>query len=55
MDYEQEYQKLNALKKLRTNMALFGRTMFPTALRKEIPPFHGEIYKALGDDSLKEF
>ena len=53
MDYEQEYQKLNALKKLRTNMALFGRTMFPTALRKEIPPFHGEIYKALGDDSLK--
>ena len=22
--------------------------MFPTALRKSIPPFHGEVYKALG-------
>tara|TARA_B100001094_G_scaffold157992_1_gene152896 strand:+ start:1504 stop:2997 length:1494 start_codon:yes stop_codon:yes gene_type:complete len=52
-DYEALYQKKQALKKLFHNMALFGRTCFPTALRKATPPFHHEIYRNLRDRSKK--
>ena len=34
-------------------MALFGRICFPTALRKEIPPFHHYIYKNLADPDIR--
>ena len=47
VDYEALYEKKQALKKLRNNIALFGRVCFPTALRKATPPFHHEIYSAL--------
>ena len=53
MDYEERYAQLQALKKLRDNMALFGRHCFPTALRKETPPFHHEVYRNLSDDDKK--
>tara|TARA_R110001599_G_scaffold342409_2_gene564144 strand:- start:4381 stop:5871 length:1491 start_codon:yes stop_codon:yes gene_type:complete len=53
LNYEERYEQLQALKKLKQNMALFGRHCFPTALNKTIPPFHGEIYKNLMDDSKK--
>ena len=53
MDFEESYKTKQVLKKFKENIALFGRTMFPTALRKSIPPFHGEVYKALGSDSEK--
>jgi len=48
MDYEEEYSRKKVFEKLYRNMALFGRTCFPTALNKEIPPFHREVYQALG-------
>ena len=50
MDYEARHEELRALQKLRNNMALFGRYCFPTALRKQTPPFHHEVYSALADD-----
>ena len=53
MDYEERYAQIQALKKLRDNMALFGRHCFPTALRKETPPFHHEVYRNLSDDDKK--
>ena len=43
MDYEEKYEQLQALKKLKDNMALFGKHCFPTALKKATPPFHGEV------------
>ena len=45
MDYEEQYERKKVYEKLYKNMALFGRICFPTALRKEIPPFHHDIYK----------
>ena len=53
MDYEAKHEELRALQKLRNNMALFGRHCFPTALRKQTPPFHHEVYSALADDDEK--
>ena len=53
MDYEERYEKLQALKKLKDNMPLFGRFCFPTALRKITPPFHHEVYRDLSDDSVR--
>ncbi len=53
MDYEEKYEQLQALKKLRNNMALFGKHCFPTALKKTTPPFHTEVYKYLADDERK--
>ena len=50
MDYEEQYEQLQALKKLRNNMALFGRHCFPTALRKNTPPFHKDVYSYLADE-----
>ena len=32
-DYEMYYAKLQSLKKLKSNLALFGRHCFPTAFR----------------------
>ena len=52
-DYEERYAQQQALKKLYTNMALFGRYCFPTALQKEIPPFHFNIYKSLSDSTQR--
>ena len=51
--FEEKWAEQNALKKLKRDIGLFGRTMFPTALNKDIPPFHNEIYKSLADESLK--
>ena len=53
MDYEEQYEQLKALKKLRDNMALFGKYCFPTALKKSTPPFHTNIYKDLADEEKK--
>tara|TARA_R100000781_G_scaffold111801_1_gene78525 strand:+ start:766 stop:2262 length:1497 start_codon:yes stop_codon:yes gene_type:complete len=52
-DFEERYAQKQALKKLYSNMALFGRYCFPTALRKEIPPFHFNIYKSLSDSEQR--
>ena len=52
-DFEAKYAKQNALKKLKSNLGLFGRTMFPTAIAKAVPPFHHEIYRNLADDDKK--
>ena len=51
--FEQKWAEQNALKKLKKDIGLFGRTMFPTALNKTIPPFHNEIYKSLSDETLR--
>ena len=53
MDYEEEYSQKKVYEKLYRNMALFGRTCFPTALNKEIPPFHKEVYQTLANPSEK--
>jgi len=53
MDYEDKYEQLQALKKLRNNMALFGKHCFPTALKKATPPFHNEVYANLSDDDKR--
>ena len=53
MDYEERYEQIQALKKLKNNMPLFGRYCFPTALRKVTPPFHHEVYRDLSDDSVR--
>ena len=52
-DFESRWAEENALKKLRKNIGLFGKTMFPTALSRDVPPFHYEIYKSLSDDTIK--
>lgn len=51
--FEENYAQQQALKKLRDNVGLFGKTMFPTAINKDVPPFHHEIYQALRNDSKK--
>ena len=53
MDYEEKYEQIQALKKLRNNMALFGKHCFPTALKKTTPPFHTDIYKYLSEEDKK--
>ena len=53
MDYEEQYSQMQALKKLRNKMALFGRHCFPTALRKSTPPFHKDVYSSLADDNKR--
>lgn len=35
--FEAKWAEQNALKKLKKDIGLFGRTMFPTALNKDIP------------------
>ena len=46
-DYEEYYEKLQILKKFKNNMGLFGKFCFPTALKRDIPPFHTEVYKTI--------
>ena len=53
MDYEEKYAHQQALKKLYDNMGLFGRHCFPTALNKDTPPFHVDLYASLRDDSKR--
>tara|TARA_R110002020_G_scaffold128392_3_gene287756 strand:+ start:4931 stop:6424 length:1494 start_codon:yes stop_codon:yes gene_type:complete len=53
MNYEEEYAQKQVYKKLYKNMALFGRHCFPTALHKDIPPFHANIYSSLADDKKR--
>jgi len=53
VDYEEAYEQKQALKKLYDNMGLFGKYCFPTALKKDTPPFHNEVYSALKDDSKR--
>jgi predicted phage terminase large subunit-like protein len=52
MDYEEQYERKKVYEKLYKNMALFGRICFPTALHKEIPPFHHDIYKNLANPDV---
>ena len=52
-DYEELYERKQALAKLQKSIALFGRYCFPTALRKSTPPFHHEIYSAIRDEKKK--
>ena len=51
-DYEEHYEKLQALKKLKNNIGLFGRYCFPTAAKRTTPPFHGEIYSHIADQTV---
>ena len=53
MDYEEKYEQLQALKKLKNNMALFGKYCFPTALKKSTPAFHTNIYKDLANNEKR--
>ena len=53
MDFEERFAQKEALKRLRNNMALFGKHCFPTALRKHTPPFHHDVYQALADDDTR--
>jgi predicted phage terminase large subunit-like protein len=53
VNYEEQYAQKQVYKKLYKNMALFGRTCFPTALHKDIPPFHANIYSSLADDKKR--
>jgi len=48
-NFEEQYEKLNALKRLKANMGLFGRVCLPSAISKAVPSFHNEIYSMLGD------
>ena len=52
-NYEEKYQKLQVLKKFRENIGLFGKVCFPTALNRDIPPFHTELYSHLRNESKK--
>ena len=53
MDYEDKYEKQQALKKLYNSIGLFGKYCFPTALKKETPYFHNDIYRALRDEEIQ--
>jgi len=53
MDYEEKYEQKQILKKFKTNIGLFGKMCFPTALKKMTPPFHHEIYKTIKDETVK--
>ena len=52
-DFEEEYEKTQALKKLKNNLGLFGRYCFPTALKRTTPPFHKDIYRYISDPDKK--
>jgi|TARA_R100001530_G_scaffold134522_1_gene109551 predicted phage terminase large subunit-like protein len=47
VDYEERYENIQVLKKFRENIGLFGKLCFPTALNKQTPSFHSEIYKTI--------
>ncbi len=50
---EEQYKKLNALKTLKKDIALFGRICFSTAFKENSPPFHREILQTIGNISHK--
>lgn len=52
-NYEEKYQKLQVLKKFRESIGLFGKVCFPTALNRDIPPFHTELYSHLRNESKR--
>jgi predicted phage terminase large subunit-like protein len=52
-NFEEQYAQKKVYTKLYKNMALFGRHCFPTALHKDIPPFHANIYASLADDNKR--
>jgi hypothetical protein len=52
-NYEAQYEKLQVLKKFRSNIGLFGKVCFPTALNKDIPPFHNELYQHLRNEDKR--
>lgn len=47
MDFEEKYNRLQVLKKFKENIGLFGKICFPTALNKQTPAFHREIYRTI--------
>lgn len=53
LSYEQRYELLKLKENMRTDMNLFGRLCFPTAMTKKTPPFHHQIYKKLIDRRKK--
>ena len=53
MDFEEQYAQKQALKKLYENIGLFGKYCFPTALFKDTPEFHNEIYRDLKDNKVR--
>ena len=52
-DYEATYALEKEKSGFRKDMGWFGKYCFPTALAKETPPFHRDIYKSLKDDDIK--
>jgi len=44
VEYEAKYERLQVLKKFYRSVGLFGKLCFPTALKKETPAFHNEVY-----------
>lgn len=52
-NYEAHYEKLQVLKKFRNSIGLFGKVCFPTALNKDIPPFHNELYQHLRNEEKR--
>ena len=52
-DYEEYYDKLNIAKRLKSSIGLFGKICFPTALNKDVPPFHNEIYASMRDGDTR--
>lgn len=55
MDYEEKYERLQVLKKFRENIGLFGKLCFSSALKKQTPDFHHEIYRNLRNRKKDEF
>ena len=53
MDYEEQYAHQQALKKLYHSIGLFGKYCFPTALNKDTPKFHIDLYRDLRDETKK--
>ena len=43
----------NLYKLLKTDMAVFAKTCFPTAITKAVPDFHREIYENISDETQK--
>lgn len=53
MTDEKQFEILKLYEGLKNDMAYFGRFCFPTAIKKETPAFHKEVYKALNNRALR--
>jgi|TARA_R110001583_G_scaffold11382_2_gene51572 predicted phage terminase large subunit-like protein len=53
IDYESTYALENERKEFKKDMGWFGKYCFPTALAKDTPEFHRDIYKELKDEETK--